>query len=48
MGEPILFVRYGWFPAMLLITLRAQQRRQLGDQRATALVRGSPLPSPSV
>lgn len=30
MGEPILYVRFGWFAAMLLIVLRAQQRRTLG------------------
>jgi O-antigen ligase len=28
MGEPILFVRYGWFPAALLIALDAQRRRR--------------------
>lgn len=28
MGEPILFVRYGWFPAALLITLDVQRRRR--------------------
>ena len=27
MGEPILFVRYGWFPTALLIAIRAQQSR---------------------
>jgi O-antigen ligase len=27
MGEPILFVRYGWFPAALLVALHAQARR---------------------
>jgi hypothetical protein len=27
MGEPILFVRYGWFPAALLVALHAQRRR---------------------
>ena len=27
MGEPILFVRYGWFPAALLVALDAQRRR---------------------
>lgn len=27
MGEPILFVRYGWFPTALLIALNAQQIR---------------------
>ena len=27
MGEPILFVRYGWFPAALLVALHAQQCR---------------------
>jgi O-antigen ligase len=31
MGEPILFVRYGWFPAALLVVLRAHQ---LGAERA--------------
>jgi O-antigen ligase len=48
MGEPILFVRYGWFPAMLLIALRAQQRRAVGEQRTPARVRGRALPAPSV
>jgi O-antigen ligase len=48
MGEPILFVRYGWFPAMLLITLRAQQRRRLVEQRVPAPPRHSPLPLPGV
>jgi O-antigen ligase len=28
MGEPILFVRYGWLPSALLIALRAQQLRR--------------------
>ena len=28
MGEPILFVRYGWFPAALLLALYAQDRRR--------------------
>jgi O-antigen ligase len=27
MGEPILFVRYGWFPVAMLVALRAQQLR---------------------
>lgn len=27
MGEPILYVRYGWFPTALLIALRAQRMR---------------------
>jgi O-antigen ligase len=27
MGEPILFVRYGWFPTALLIAVRAQMLR---------------------
>ena len=27
MGEPILFVRYGWFPVALLVALDAQRRR---------------------
>jgi hypothetical protein len=27
MGEPILFVRYGWFPTALLIALNAQDIR---------------------
>jgi O-antigen ligase len=35
MGEPILYVRYGWFPAALLVALHAQQRRM----EATADVR---------
>jgi len=48
MGEPILFVRYGWFPAMLLIALRAQQRRALVEQRAPATYRGRALASQSV
>ena len=48
MGEPILFVRYGWFPTALLIALRAQQRRALAPQRARAPLHGHALPSPSV
>jgi O-antigen ligase len=31
MGEPILYVRFGWFGAMLLIALWAQQKRALGQ-----------------
>ena len=27
MGEPILFVRYGWFPAALLVAMHAQRHR---------------------
>jgi O-Antigen ligase len=27
LGEPVLFVRYGWFPIALLVALRAQQLR---------------------
>jgi uncharacterized membrane protein len=48
MGEPILFVRYGWFPAVLLIALRAQQRRALGEQRAYATYPRRALASPGV
>lgn len=48
MGEPILFVRYGWFPVMLLIALRAQQRRRLGEQHAPATLRRRAVVSQSV
>ena len=34
MGEPILFVRYGWFPAALLVALHAQRRRAEAPARA--------------
>ena len=34
MGEPILYVRYGWFPAAILVALSAQQRRLAADARA--------------
>jgi O-antigen ligase len=48
MGEPILFVRYGWFPTALLIALRAQQSRaglldrRLVPARQSAIAYGSP------
>jgi O-antigen ligase len=48
MGEPILFVRYGWFPAMLLIALRAQQHRALVEQRVPVTMHARALPAPSV
>jgi O-antigen ligase len=41
MGEPILFVRYGWFPAALLVALRAQQLRVEAPQPARAPMRRS-------
>ena len=50
MGEPILYVRFGWFAAMLLIALRAQQRRILGrpvPQAAGAAVGSSSPPGSS-
>ena len=39
MGEPILYVRYGWFPAALLIALWAQHAREVVpvSRRATEL-----------
>ena len=39
MGEPILFVRYGWFPTALLIAVRAQQRR------ASSIEQGQRVPA---
>jgi hypothetical protein len=36
MGEPILFVRYGWFPSALLIAIRANQRRAQLERGSTA------------
>jgi O-antigen ligase len=41
MGEPILYVRYGWFPAAILVAVSAQQRRLAADARA-----GLGMPSP--
>ena len=38
MGEPILFVRYGWFPTALLLALSAQQIR--AGARSPARARG--------
>jgi O-antigen ligase len=42
MGEPVLFIRYGWFPVALLLALRAQAARaeeskaHLGIPRSTS------------
>jgi O-antigen ligase len=47
MGEPILFVRYGWFPTALLIALNAQQirlhARAYDQSNVGAPARGYPL-----
>ena len=51
MGEPILFVRYGWFPTALLVAVRAQQvrmgltDRRLVSPRRRGIAYGSPRPS---
>ena len=51
MGEPILFVRYGWFPTALLVAVRAQQvrmgltDRRLVPPRRREIAYGSPRPS---
>ena len=50
MGEPILFVRYGWFPTALLIALNAQQIRARAyalppaGRSLQALRHGAPVP----
>ena len=47
MGEPILFVRYGWFPTALLIAVRAQYvragllERRRAPSRSSAMAYGS-------
>ncbi len=41
MGEPILYVRYGWFPAAILVALAVQERRIAADARA-----GQGMPTP--
>jgi O-antigen ligase len=48
MGEPILFVRYGWFPTALLLVLSAQQIRA-GAYSATRVRRpeGTPVYAPT-
>jgi O-antigen ligase len=43
MGEPILFVRYGWFPTALLIALNAQQIRAHVQVSRAARIRTRPL-----
>ncbi len=40
MGEPILFVRYGWFSVAILVAIRAQILRATADERV-------PIGSPS-
>jgi O-antigen ligase len=46
MGEPILFVRYGWFPSAMLLALRAQALRQERAAAAAALAPRPNRPSP--
>ncbi len=51
MGEPILFVRYGWFPVAMLIAMRAQLLRAAVVDRAVVTERparrvGRPLAQP--
>jgi O-antigen ligase len=42
MGQPILYARYGWFPAAILLALHAQERRaNVAARRAVAV---TPLP----
>ena len=41
MGEPILYVRYGWFPAAILVALSVQERRLGAGAHA-----GRAVPSP--
>ena len=41
MGEPILFVRYGWFSVAILVAIRAQMIRATAQER-TALERHAP------
>jgi O-antigen ligase len=43
MGEPILFVRYGWFPTALLIALHAQHIRARAHASRAASVDTPPL-----
>jgi len=38
MGEPILFVRYGWFPVAMLVALRAHQLRAAATAREPVAV----------
>ena len=51
MGEPILFVRYGWFATALLVAVRAQQvrlgltDRRFVPSRRREIAYGSPRPS---
>ena len=40
MSEPVLFSRYGWIPAALLISLHAVQQRRRAAQPATSSVAG--------
>jgi O-antigen ligase len=44
MGEPILYVRYGWFPTALLLALWAQQLRSDAYRRETAARRDRASP----
>ena len=46
MGEPILYVRYGWIPAALLLALRAQHIRAWSEARRHAVVGRSAVASP--
>ena len=41
MGEPILFVSYGWFSVAILVAIRAQMIRATAEER-TALERHAP------
>lgn len=44
MGEPILFVRYGWFPSALLIALLAQKNRARSRQPSKVGRHGAAYP----
>jgi O-antigen ligase len=48
MGEPILFVRYGWFPTALLIALSAQQIQVRARFNQAAGLRRQRFDTPSV
>lgn len=43
MGEPVLYVRYGWFPAALLLALRAQRARADSQVRTASVMRAAKL-----
>jgi hypothetical protein len=50
MGAPVLFSRYGWISAALLLALRAVQasesRTAEAPERSTGLLRPTPAPTP--